>query len=792
MTPNIPLLFTVQFLIVTTDSGFATYHSTTTITPAASAGAVLLRFFPITLGEDDRGAGATLQFPPAALTYTQVPPTSTSCARPSKAFTRDFSTSGHGEQAPMMTPNIPLLFTVQFLIVTTDSGFATYHSTTTITPAASAGAVLLRFLPITLGEDDRGAGATLQFPPAALTYTQVPPTSTSCARPSKAFTRDFSTSGHGEQAPMMTPNIPLLFTVQFLIVTTDSGFATYHSTTTITPAASAGAVLLRFLPITLGEDDRGAGATLQFPPAALTYTQVPPTSTSCARPSKAFTRDFSTSGHGEQAPMMTPNIPLLFTVQFLIVTTDSGFATYHSTTTITPAASAGAVLLRFLPITLGEDDRGAGATLQFPPAALTYTQVPPTSTSCARPSKAFTRDFSTSGHGEQAPMMTPNIPLLFTVQFLIVTTDSGFATYHSTTTITPAASAGAVLLRFLPITLGEDDRGAGATLQFPPAALTYTQVPPTSTSCARPSKAFTRDFSTSGHGEQAPMMTPNIPLLFTVQFLIVTTDSGFATYHSTTTITPAASAGAVLLRFLPITLGEDDRGAGATLQFPLAALTYTQVPPTSTSCARPSKAFTRDFSTSGHGEQAPMMTPNIPLLFTVQVGVHEIPYSIRSNNVCLVVLPCPRTCLKRFRDLLLLLSGDVERNPGPMSKPEAESLANIESIVSQLHAGQSSIMSQLKELNDEQKRTNNSISALTARVGIIESDLAICKSKMNSAEELEQKLESVLLEMASLKRRSDDAESRSRRSNLIFFGFKDTTKETWAESEKTGIGFVLR
>ncbi|XP_040359365.1 uncharacterized protein LOC121047824 [Ixodes scapularis] len=280
------------------------------------------------------------------------------------------------------------------------------------------------------------------------------------------------------------------------------------------------------------------------------------------------------------------------------------------------------------------------------------------------------------------------------------------------------------------------------------------------------------------------MMTPNIPLLFTVQFLIVTTDSGFATYHSTTTITPAASAGAVLLRFLPITLGEDDRGAGATLQFLPAALTYTQVPPTSTSCARPSKAFTRDFSTSGHGEQAPMMTPNIPLLFTVQVGVHKIPYSIRSNNVCLVVLPCPRTCLKRFRDLLLLLSGDVERNPGPMSKPEAESLANIESIVSQLHAGQSSIMSQLKELNDEQKRTNDSISALTARVGIIESDLVICKSKMNSAEELEQKLESVLLEMASLKRRSDDAESRSRRSNLIFFGFKDTTKETWAESEK--------
>lgn len=155
-----------------------------------------------------------------------------------------------------------------------------------------------------------------------------------------------------------------------------------------------------------------------------------------------------------------------------------------------------------------------------------------------------------------------------------------------------------------------------------------------------------------------------------------------------------------------------------------------------------------------------MRTPNIPPLLTVQVGVHTISYSNRSNNVCPVVLSCPQTCLKRFRDLLLLLSGDVECNPGPMTKLEAESLANIESIVCQLHAGQPRMMCQLKELNDEQKRAHDLMSALTTRVRIIENDLVICISNLNPAEELEGKLESVLSEITSLKRRSDDAESR--------------------------------
>lgn len=89
------------------------------------------------------------------------------------------------------------------------------------------------------------------------------------------------------------------------------------------------------------------------------------------------------------------------------------------------------------------------------------------------------------------------------------------------------------------------------------------------------------------------------------------------------------------------------------------------------------------------------MTPNIPLLFTGQVSKKELSCSVRSNSVSRIVLPCPRSCLMGFLLLLLVLSGDVERNPGPMSKQEAASLSRIEEMVTQLHAGQASVFSEL-------------------------------------------------------------------------------------------------
>ncbi|XP_064488326.1 uncharacterized protein LOC135400418 [Ornithodoros turicata] len=70
-----------------------------------------------------------------------------------------------------------------------------------------------------------------------------------------------------------------------------------------------------------------------------------------------------------------------------------------------------------------------------------------------------------------------------------------------------------------------------------------------------------------------------------------------------------------------------------------------------------------------------MRPPYLPLLFLIQVGPSPHYHCLISNDLCLVVLPGPKVlsilysdCLTVLRQLLLL-SGDMELNPGPRSAP---------------------------------------------------------------------------------------------------------------------------
>ncbi|XP_029830951.3 uncharacterized protein LOC115315791 [Ixodes scapularis] len=185
---------------------------------------------------------------------------------------------------------------------------------------------------------------------------------------------------------------------------------------------------------------------------------------------------------------------------------------------------------------------------------------------------------------------------------------------------------------------------------------------------------------------------------------------------------------------------------------------------------------------SGHGSSAAMKL----LMFFVlpQVSKQKPCHCFKSDNVCLVMLPCPEACIESFRVLLLLLSGDVERNPGPMSKPQEEQLLSLQETVDKHKNSHAILQQEVNLLKEKQKQSEQTVSTLEERLNKLASELDALKQKdTSSAATTEPQLTAALNELSQLKTRCDDAEGRSRRCNLLFFGITDADKETWAQSE---------
>ncbi|XP_042148675.1 uncharacterized protein LOC121837193 [Ixodes scapularis] len=168
-----------------------------------------------------------------------------------------------------------------------------------------------------------------------------------------------------------------------------------------------------------------------------------------------------------------------------------------------------------------------------------------------------------------------------------------------------------------------------------------------------------------------------------------------------------------------------------------------------------------------------------------------IRHCFRSNYVCLVVLPCPgafiesfRACIESFRALLLLLCGDVEKNPGPMSKQQEDEFLALVQTVAKLQSSLALLQQEVNLLTQKNIESEKSASSLEERVNNLTTELDLLKQKeIGNVTPTEPQLTTALNELSQLKTRCDDAEGRSRRNNLLFFGVTDTDRETWAQSE---------
>ncbi|XP_077560605.1 uncharacterized protein LOC144175397 [Haemaphysalis longicornis] len=167
-------------------------------------------------------------------------------------------------------------------------------------------------------------------------------------------------------------------------------------------------------------------------------------------------------------------------------------------------------------------------------------------------------------------------------------------------------------------------------------------------------------------------------------------------------------------------------------------------------------------SLTGHGSTAGMQISN-PFVFFVQVS-KRYGKCFRSSDPCLIVLPCPRLLCPMLSDMLLyaldllLLSGDVETNPGP----------DLAKIAKQIEL----IANDIKEIKEGRLA---SIDAKLENLTVLDSKISTCMDQVSNLQK----------EITALELKLDDLENRSRRSNLIFYGIEEDKNENNESLEDT-------
>ncbi|XP_077528021.1 uncharacterized protein LOC144139597 [Haemaphysalis longicornis] len=179
-------------------------------------------------------------------------------------------------------------------------------------------------------------------------------------------------------------------------------------------------------------------------------------------------------------------------------------------------------------------------------------------------------------------------------------------------------------------------------------------------------------------------------------------------------------------------------------------------------------------------------TRSNPLLFVMQVSSQYCLFATKSSNRCLIQLPSPQCCVCIVSDcmttvfsLLLMLSGDIETNPGP---PTLEDILNE---LKSLSSGQAQLIGDMQNLKCQLSNTDKAISALGKRIDNLESHYNQVQTLQTELDTITTITSQTASQVSVLEARLDDAENHSRRNNLLFYGIADDTpSETYVQFEQ--------
>ncbi|XP_075533570.1 uncharacterized protein LOC142566615 [Dermacentor variabilis] len=174
-----------------------------------------------------------------------------------------------------------------------------------------------------------------------------------------------------------------------------------------------------------------------------------------------------------------------------------------------------------------------------------------------------------------------------------------------------------------------------------------------------------------------------------------------------------------------------------------------------------------------------------PLYFAMQVSRTYHSFGKKSSNYFLIQLPSPWCCATIAIECvhvirsLLLLSGDVETNPGPPG------IEDVMSELGKLASGQSKLITEVLDLKSKLLTTDKTLSDLSKRMTDLERHYKAISTLRSDLDTIRIDATQMAGQIARLATQMDDNENRSRRNNLIFYNISDPNpKETFAESEK--------
>ncbi|KAH8035044.1 hypothetical protein HPB51_004285 [Rhipicephalus microplus] len=201
----------------------------------------------------------------------------------------------------------------------------------------------------------------------------------------------------------------------------------------------------------------------------------------------------------------------------------------------------------------------------------------------------------------------------------------------------------------------------------------------------------------------------------------------------------------------------------SSLRTTTPSLAAHRVPPSATSSTPTDiRRSARPVPTSGHDRGAESMILRNPFLLVIQVRDYRPELEYRSDDVCLVLLPCPRSLLLVLSAVydcfvdLLPHCGDVESNPGPTE-------AMFQKILDEIRLLKESSGTATQRLSE----TCDKLSAIERKLDELSGTVTSYTTKVDK---LQQQVDSLVYKI-------EDLENRSRRGNLIVYGIKEMKDE---------------